>query len=90
MLIHDNPTLQTAAETLYRLNMDERFRETCERFEQVEIEHNGLLHRNAMLIQTNQELTDELAKKDAQITDKDAKIAELETLLALHSNANTK
>jgi len=49
MLIHDNPTLQTAAETLYSLNVDERFRETCEQFEQAEIEHDSILHRNMML-----------------------------------------
>ncbi len=79
MLIHDNPTLQTAAETLYRLNMDERFRETCERFEQAEIEHDSILHRNMMLIQTNQELTTELAERDA-------KIAELEALLSDSKN----
>lgn len=83
MLIQDNPTLQTAAETLYRLNMDERFRETCERFEQAEIEHNGLLQRNAMLTQTNLELT----QTNQELT---VKIAELEALLASRSSTDTK
>ena len=89
MLIHDNPTLQTAAETLYRLNMDERFRETCERFEQAEIEHDSILHRNMMLIQTNQELTQtnqELTQTNQELTtelaEKDAEIARLKALLA--------
>ena len=88
MMIHDNPTLQTAAETLYRLNMDERFRETCERFEQAEIERDSILHRNMMLLQTNQTLTLELAEKDSKIAEKDAKIAELEALLASHNNTD--
>ena len=97
MLIHDNPTLQTAAETLYRLNMDERFRETCERFEQAEIEHNSILHRNMKLAQTNEELTltnqkltlsnQELTLSNQELT---AKLAELEALLASHSNADIK
>lgn len=71
MLIHDNPTLQTAAETLYRLNMDERFRETCERFEQAEIEHGSILHRNMMLTQTNKALTQtnqELTQTNQELT----------------------
>lgn len=83
MLIHDNPTLQTAAETLYRLNMDERFRETCERFEQAEIKHNSILHRNMKLAQTNEELT----LTNQELT---AKLAELEALLASHSNTDIK
>ncbi len=96
MLVNDNPTLQTAAETLYRLNMDERFRETCERFAQAEIEHNGAIQRNITLTQineelsqtneklsqTNEELTTQIATKDAQIADMDAQIALLQTQLA--------
>jgi len=88
MLIHDNPTLQTAAETLYRLNMDERFRETCERFKQAEIEHDSILHRNMMLTQTNQELTQtnqELTQTNQELTtelaERAAEIARLKVLL---------
>ena len=90
MLIHDNPTLQTAAETLYRLNMDERFRETCERFEQAEIEHGSILHRNMMLTQTNQELTQTNQELTDELAKKNAKIAELEALLASRSSTDTK
>ena len=84
MLINDNPTLQTAAETLYRLNMDERFREACERFAQAEIEHNSAIQRtitltqiNEELTQTNKLLTDELADKNAQIASLQAEITRL-------------
>ena len=84
MLTNDNPTLQTAAETLYRLNMDERFRETCERFAQAEIEHNGAIQRNIHLTQINEELSHtnevllaENATKDAQIALLQAQLAEL-------------
>lgn len=84
MLVNDNPALQTAAETLYRLNMDERFRETCERFAQAEIEHNGVIQRNITLTQineelsqTNEELTTQIATKDAQIALLQAQLAEL-------------
>jgi len=86
MLVNDNPALQTAAETLYRLNMDERFRETCERFAQAEIEHNGVIQRNITLTQineelsqTNEELTTQIATKDAQIALLQAQLAELKS-----------
>ena len=91
MIVNENPTLQTAAETLYRLNMDERFRETCERFAQAEIEHNGAIQRNIHLTQINKDLSHaneelihanevllaENASKDAQITLLQAQLAEL-------------
>ena len=90
MLTNDNPTLQTAAETLYRLNMDERFRETCERFAQAEIEHNSAIQRNITLTQINESLSGEIADKNAQIADKDAQIAELKARLALLEKATDK
>ena len=66
MLVQENPTLQTAAETLYRLNTDERFRETCERFVRAENEHNVLVRdladTKAELIDTKAELTDTKAE----------------------------
>ena len=41
MIIDNNPALQSAAETLYQLNMDEQFRETCDRFIRAEAEKNA-------------------------------------------------
>ena len=63
MLVQENPTLQTAAETLYMLNTDERFRETCERFVEAENIQNGLKRQ--------------IAERDAVIAEKDALIARL-------------
>ena len=90
MIINDNPTLQPAAETLYRLNMDERFREACERFAQAEIEHNGAIQRNIHLTQINEELAktnEELAQTNEVLISenaaKDTKIAELTARLKL-------
>jgi len=71
MLVNDNPTLQTAAETLYRLNMDVRFRETCERFAQAEIEHNSVIQRNIELTQTNEALLAENAQLKALLASYD-------------------
>ena len=90
MIIKDNPTLQSAAETLYQLNMDEQFRETCERFIRAEAEKNALHRIKAELTQANEELTlankvltAENVEKDAEIADKDAEIAKLTARLAL-------
>ena len=89
MLVNDNPTLQSAAETLYQLNMDEQFRETCDRFIRAEARENALLRSNAELTQSNEELISEnlkkeavIAEKNAEIADKNAEIAELKARLA--------
>ena len=79
MIINDHPTLQPAAETLYRLNMDERFREACERFAQAEIEHNGAIQRNIQLTQINDELTQTNAKlnqTNAELTQSNAELTQ--------------
>ena len=100
MLVNDNPDLQTAAETLYRLNMDERFRETCERFAQAEIEHNGAIQRNITLTQINEELSqvneelsqanEELSLANEELTHSNeillAENAKLKALLASQDN----
>jgi len=70
MLANANPYLQSAAETLYQLNMNDQLRETCERFAYAEAEKNALNEMNAELKQA--------------IADKDAEIASLKTRLALH------
>jgi len=74
MIINDNPTLQSAAETLYQLNMDEQFRATCDRFIRAEARQNAILRMNAELTQsneqlskTNQELTAEIARLTARL-----------------------
>ena len=75
MLIQENPTLQTAGETLYRLNTDERFRETCERFVRAENEHNVLVrdlsHTRAELSEAKAELRD----TRAELTDTRAELS---------------
>lgn len=80
MIINDNPALQSAAETLYQLNMDEQFRDTCERFIRADAERNALNR-------INEELTAQIADRDATIADKDATIAELKTRLAMFEQA---
>ena len=104
MLIDNNPALQSAAETLYQLNMDEQFRETCDRFIRAEAEKNALHRIKAELTQANEALTAENADKDcmiaeknaeiadknAEIADKNAEIAELKARLALLEKATDK
>ena len=67
MLINDNPTLQSAAETLYQLNMNEQFRETCDRFIRAEAEHNALLRINAELTKENATLLAEISELKARL-----------------------
>lgn len=68
MLSNDNPTLESAAETLYQLNMDEQLRETCERFYKAEARERGFKNNIARLTKENEELTKTLAEKEAEIT----------------------
>ena len=70
MIIDNNPALQSAAETLYQLNMDEQFRETCDRFIRAEAEKNALHRIKAELTQANEALTAENADKDCMIAEK--------------------
>lgn len=83
MLINDNPTLQSAAETLYQINMDEQLRETCERFIRAENFQNALKRSNEELIKINEKLTqtnEELLAENAQ----------LKALLTPPDNTDTK
>lgn len=75
MLVNQNPTLLSAAETLYQLNMNDQLRETCERFIKAEARENGYQNK--------------IAELTAEITDKDAKIAELMARLESHENSDT-
>lgn len=97
MIVDNNPALQSAAETLYQLNMDEQFRETCDRFIRAEAEKNALHRIKAELTQANEALTAEnadkdcmIAEKNAEIADKNAEIAELKARLALLEKATDK
>lgn len=81
MLINENPSLQSAAETLYQLNMNEQLRETCDRFIRAEARENATKRQIA-------ELTKALADKESEIADKDAEIARLNALLTLQENAD--
>ena len=88
MLINDNPTLESAAETLYQLNMDEQLRETCERFYKAEARERGFKNNIARLTKENEELTkanSELTKSNTTLSDtlaeKDAEITRLKALL---------
>ena len=82
MIIDNNPALQSAAETLYQLNMDEQFRETCDRFIRAEAEKNALHRIKAELTQANEALTAENADKDCMIAEKDAEIAAKDAKIA--------
>ena len=73
MLSNDNPTLESAAVTLYQLNMDEQLREACERFYKAEARERGftnniarLTKENKELVKTNSELVNTLAKQRAE------------------------
>ena len=57
MLTDQTPSLQSAAETLYQLNMDEQLRETCDRFIRAEARENAIKRLTAKLQQDNAELT---------------------------------
>ena len=83
IIINNNPALESAAETLYQLNMDEQFRDTCERFIRAEARENALHRINSELTQANEKLITQIANKDATIADKDTTIAELKSRLAL-------
>ena len=74
MLSNDNPTLESAAETLYQLNMDEQLRETCERFYKAEARERGFKNNIARLTKENEELT----RTNEELL---AEIARLKTLL---------
>ena len=67
MVIYDNPTLQSAAETLYQINMNEQFREACDRFIRAEAEHNALLRINAELTKENATLLAEISELKARL-----------------------
>ena len=97
MLVNQNPSLLSVAETLYQLNMDEQFRETCDRFIRAEAEKNALHRIKAELTQANEALTAEnadkdcmIAEKNAEIANKNAEIAELKARLALLEKASAK
>ena len=79
MLINDHPTLQSAAETLYQLNMDEQLRETCDRSIRAEAREKALNRINAELSQANEALSQTNAKLLAEN-------ARLNALLAAHNN----
>ena len=92
MLIDDNPTLESAAETLYQLNMDEQLRETCERFYKAEARERGfknniarLTKENEELTRTNEELTNTNTKLTNTLAEKEVENARLKALLKSHN-----
>ena len=94
MLIDDNPTLESVAETLYQLNMDEQLRETCEHFYKAEARERGFKNNIARLTKENKELTavnTELTKSNSELTnalaEHKAEIARLKTLLESQNSA---
>lgn len=67
MLANQNPSLLSAAETLYQLNMNDQLRETCERFIKAEARENGYKNKIANQAATIAELTAEIARLQAEI-----------------------
>lgn len=86
MIIHDSNFYKSALDTLYQLNIDEQFRDTCERFIRAEAEMNALNRINSELTAQIIDKEAQIANKEAQIADKEAKIALLQAQLTeLHS-----
>lgn len=81
MLSNDNPTLESAAETLYQLNMDEQLRETCERFYKAEARERGFKNNIARLTKENEELTGTITELTNTLVEKDLEITRLKALL---------
>ena len=104
MLVNQNPSLLSAAETLYQLNMNEQFRETCDRFIRAEARENAHHRIKAELTQANEALTaqnSELATEISELTAENselaaenseltAEIARLKALLAANNTENKK
>ena len=85
MLSNDNPTLESAAETLYQLNMDEQLRETCERFYKAEARERGFKNNIARLTKANEELTETVTELSNTLAEKDTEIARLQAILESHN-----
>ena len=81
MLIDDNPNLESAAETLYQLNMDEQLRETCERFYKAEARERGFKNNIVRLTKENEELTGTITELTNTLVEKDLEITRLKALL---------
>ncbi len=83
MLVNKNPDLQSVAETLYQLNMNEQLRETCDRFIRAEARENAMKHQttelekiNIKLKQDNAEL--ELVNTELKLTNSELKLTNSE------------
>ena len=87
MLIDDNPSLESAAETLYQLNMDEQLRETCERFYKAEARERGFKNNIARLTKENEELTKTNSELANTLAEQLAENARLKALLESHKSA---
>lgn len=83
MLVNQNPSLLSAAETLYQLNMNDQLRETCDRFIKAEARINGY---KKWIADKDSTIT-ELSAKNAELA---AENARLKALFASNSNANKK
>ena len=88
MLTDQTPSLQSAAETLYQLNMDEQLRETCDRFIRAEARENAIKRLTTKLQQDNAELTQtntELANANTELTNTvktlNAEVARLKAII---------
>ena len=90
MLINDNPTLQSAAETLYQINMDERLREECERYTKAAIREEAYNRKIENQAATISELSQSIADAKAEIADKDAEIADAKATIARLNAENTR
>ena len=97
MLVNQNPSLLSAAETLYQLNMNEQFRETCDRFIRAEARENAhhriraeLTQANEALTAQNSELAAEISELAAENSELAAENARLKALLAVNNTENKK
>ena len=90
MLAEQDPIFAEAAKTIYRVTEDERVRNHCDAREMGERTHNTLVRQLAEQTQQLEEKTQQLEEKEQllemqkkQLDSKDARIAELEAVLAL-------
>ena len=96
MIAENDPSLQSASATLYKLNADEIVRQQCrarEDYYQLENTHirsiklleEELAEKNASLAEKDASLAEKdasLAEKDASLAEKDASLAEQAAFLA--------
>ena len=90
MLVNENPDLQSVAETLYQLNMNEQLRETCDRFIRAEARENAIKCQTTELKQINSKLKQENTELEQANADLEQANADLEQANSKLKQTNTE